>query len=113
MKLCVCIPLASKEECRKGGYLLMMWIRSAQIRALERPPTSLTDNIIMEMKKETLSQLTFKIQKVLICWLFLTLCLQRLSDLHIHSAVITPPADLSPNMTVSATGSHEFLLCPG
>ena len=91
----------------------MMWIRSAQIRALERPPTSLTDNIIMEMKKETLSQLTFKIQKVLICWLFLTLCLQRLSDLHIHSAVITPPADLSPNMTVSATGSHEFLLCPG
>ena len=60
MKLCVCIPLASKEECRKGGYLLMMWIRSAQIRALERPPTSLTDNLIMEMK-ETLSQLTFKI----------------------------------------------------
>ena len=71
----------------------MMWIRSAQIRALERPPTSLTD-IIMEMKKETSSQETFKIEQVLICWLFLTLCLQRLSDLHIHSAVITFPVDL-------------------
>ena len=91
--VCVCVPLASKEECCKGGYLLMMWIRSAQIRALERPPTSLTD-IIMEMKKETSSQETFKIEQVLICWLFLTLCLQRLSDLHIHSAVITFPVDL-------------------
>ena len=92
--VCVCIPLASKEECRKEHYLLMIWIRSAQIRALERPLTSLTDNIVMKMKKETLSQVTFKIQQVLICWLFLTLCLQRLSDLHIHSAVITPPVDL-------------------
>ena len=112
MKLCVCVPLASKEECCKGGYLLMMLIRSAQIRALEKPPTSLTD-IIMEMKKETPSQETFKIEQVLICWLFLTLFTKTLRSPHSFCSHHFPSGLKSPNMTVSAAGSYQLLLCPG
>ena len=112
--VCVCIPLASKEECRKEHYLLMIWIRSAQIRALERPLTSLTDNIVMKMKKETLSQVTFKnTASAHMLVVPDSVFTKTVRSPHSFCSHHSPSGLMSPNMTVSAAGSYQFLLCPG